>query len=109
MKKVTLLMGLIMAISSCSTVTTIAPKNNSVNMGRLGHNSYCNEIPRIYSGVSYVGCLLFSEQGTNKHTRSDASDVPMAIIDGVFSVVADTAVLPYTIYRQSEDGNIKVE
>ena len=109
MKKMIMLFGLAMTVSSCSTVRTLDPKNDAVNMGKLGHKSYCDQIPRIYSGVSYVGCLLFSEQGTNKHTRSDASDVPMAIIDGVFSVVADTAVLPYTIYRQSVDGSIKVE
>ena len=109
MKKVTLLMGLMMAISSCSTVTTIAPKNNSVNMGRLGHNSHCNEIPRIYSGVSYVGCLFYSEPNRERRNGADFDEVCAAVVDGVFSLVADTAVLPYTIYRQSVDGNIKVE
>ena len=94
-------------LSGCSTIKTINPTYNRVEVSYQGHKSYCKEIPRVYSGVSYNLCLLYGEPNPNG-TVSTIYGVPSFLIDSVFSLAADTVVLPYTIYNQEDKGNIKV-
>lgn len=93
--------------SSCGTMKTINPTLNQVEISYQGHKSYCKEIPRVYSGVAYNVCLLNGEPNPNG-SPGTINDVPIVFIDSVLSLATDTVVLPYTIYRQNEQGNIKV-
>tara|TARA_R110001599_G_scaffold84623_1_gene227814 strand:- start:97 stop:366 length:270 start_codon:yes stop_codon:yes gene_type:complete len=86
---------------------TIDPIYNQVKVSYQGHKSYCKGIPRVYSGISYNACLLYGEPNANG-TLSSINGVPTFLIDSAFSLVADTVVLPYTIYTQVNKGNIKV-
>lgn len=92
---------------SCSTIKTLDPIYNQVEISYQGHKSYCKGIPRIYSGVSYNACLLYGEPNPNGSMGS-INGVPTFIIDSALSLAADTVVLPYTIYTQVNNGNIKV-
>jgi len=98
---------LVLLCFSCATVKTIDPSQNHVKISYKGKKSYCKEIPRIYSGISYNACLLYGEP--SKTARIDSlNGVPFIIIDSAFSVVTDTIVLPYTIISQANKGYIRV-
>ncbi|MDC2887658.1 hypothetical protein [Psychrosphaera algicola] len=58
--------------------------------------------------MSYNFCLLYGEPSKSKNLGGGINDVPWFVFDSVFSVVADTVVIPYTIVTQSNKGNIKV-
>ena len=92
---------------SCATVKTIVPPFNHIEISYKGKDSYCKDIPRIYSGISYNACLLYGEPSTTSNFNS-FNGVPFIVIDSAFSVIADTVVLPYTIATQMNEGNIRV-
>lgn len=92
---------------SCSTIKTINPPQDHVNISYKGKKSYCKKIPRIYSGISYNACLLYGEP-SNVTNIDSFNGVPFIFIDSAFSVITDTIVLPYTITTQVNKGDIKV-
>jgi uncharacterized protein YceK len=77
-----------LAASGCSTIGTVFLPH------RLAQEMPC--IPRVYSGVCADVAIL----------RSDAVDKELAVWDLPFSLVADTLLLPYTIYAQIRHGNL---
>ena len=93
---------------SCATIKTIDPPKNHINISHYGKKSYCEEIPRVYSGVSYNFCLLYGEPSKRVNIGSSVNNVPFVVLDTFFSAVSDTVVLPYTIAMQTEKGSLKV-
>jgi len=93
---------------SCATIKTINPPKNHVKISHYGKKSYCEEIPRVYSGLSYNLCLLNGEPSKKANLGGSLNTIPFFIIDSAFSALADTAVLPYTIVMQKKEGSIKV-
>lgn len=64
-------------------------------------------VPRIYSGVSYDICIL---RGKPSHTSLWLGSVPqLMLVDLALSGVLDTVVLPYTIYKQINEGHIHLK
>lgn len=108
MKKMLCLMVGSFLCVSCATVKTVNPVDNQVDISHEGYKSNCESIPRIYSGTSYSFCLLNSEPSESVNKGATVNGVPLVAVDAVFSVAADTVVLPYTIYSQAKNGNIKV-
>jgi len=99
---------LALCVCSCATIKTIDPPKSHINISHYGKNSYCENIPRVYSGVSYNFCLLYGQPSKSINIGSSFNNVPFFVIDTVFSMVSDTVVLPYTIVMQSKKGSIKV-
>ena len=99
---------LVLCTCSCATIKTIYPPKNHINISHYGKKSYCENIPRIYSGISYNLCLLYGEPSKKVNIGSSLNGFPFVFIDSAFSVVADTVVLPYTITMQANKGSIKV-
>lgn len=97
-----------LSLSACATVKTLPPSTTHVTIDHYGKKSYCKEIPRIYSGFAFNLCKLNGEPSLQENLGSSFNNVPFFIIDGAFSVVADTVVLPYTLYTQSQLGSIVV-
>lgn len=95
-------------LSACATVKTLPPSTTHVTIDHYGKKSYCKEIPRVYSGFAFNLCKLNGEPSQHENLGSSFNNVPFFIIDGAFSVVADTVVLPYTLYTQSQHGSIVV-
>jgi len=86
----------------CGTVTTITNNDEEIARKLRIKNTNCDELSRLYSGFSYNMCILNSHQ-------TGIVFPPLAlvyIVDGLFSVVADTLILPYTGYLQHQQGNI---
>lgn len=87
-----LLLLVLLALSGCSTMATIS--------GGVSPEKFdCDpnySIPRIYSGITNDVRFL----------RGNYADKGFIFWDMPFSLVADTAALPYTIYTQTKYGNL---
>jgi len=84
--------SLVLGLEGCSTIATL------VGMAKPEEFdcSTAPYIPRVYSGV--FNDWRFLTSGTEGST--------LVILDMPFSFVADTLVLPYTIYGQIRYGNL---
>lgn len=97
---------LVFVLTGCGTFQTLAPEKGKVKISYNDKKSYCQSIPRIYSGVAHNFCLLYGEPDrTNYRT---AAEFPFWATDTVLCAVTDTLALPYTISRQIQDGSLKV-
>ncbi len=94
--------------TGCGTINTTF-RGDQLAADKLNrHGSYCSEVPRPYSGVSYNACLFHAEPRT--HPPLFNHDwIPLLVMDAVASAVADTLLLPYTVIRQMEQGSIQVD
>lgn len=99
---------LVLSTFSCATIKTINPPKNHINISHYGKKSYCENIPRIYSGLSYNICLLYGEPSKSVNIGSSFNNIPFVVIDTAFSAITDTVVLPYTIVMQVDKGSLKV-
>lgn len=97
---------LVAALTGCGTVQTLAPDQGKVSISYNDKKSYCQSIPRIYSGVAHNFCLMYGEPSKTSYTA--AADLPVWAIDTMLCAVTDTLALPYTISRQLKDGSLKV-
>jgi uncharacterized protein YceK len=91
-----------LALTGCGTVSSVLQDDTSAAQGLRKQKTYCQSIPRIYSGLAYDFCVL--------NAPPDPTGILAAavLVDLVFSGALDTVVLPYTVYRQGVDGNILV-
>ena len=89
---------------SCGTVSTVGKNNYDVGSILIKKGSYCNTMPRVYSGVGYNLCKMNS-----KPTDFGTILLGLAIVDTVFSAALDSAALPYTIYAQNEYGSFELK
>lgn len=95
---------LMLVLTGCGTFTTLTRDDNAIARSLIKNNTYCDDIPRVYSGVSYNFCILNSRQ-------SGIVFEPVAvfyIVDALFCSVTDTIVLPYTIFQQGQKGSIPI-
>ncbi|ANF83907.1 lipoprotein [Pseudomonas antarctica] len=101
-------------LTGCGTINTVFRPDAVASQNLKESRSHCENVPRIYSGVIYGFCTLNGEpkpdKSLNDQSFSDRSGnaFPIIAIEALASGVADTLVLPYTIYRQSKDGSIEI-
>lgn len=100
------LFTLIVALTGCGSVQTLAPDQGKVKISYNDKRSYCQSIPRIYSGVAHNFCQLYGEP--DKTSYRTAAEFPFWATDTVLCAVTDTLALPYTVTRQIKDGSLKV-
>lgn len=108
MPKVATLLFLLMICQACATVKTVNPSGDHVDIAYYDKKSYCDSIPRIYSGVSHNLCLMYGEPSQTLNMGDSFNGVPYLLIDSALSAATDTLLLPYTIYSQATKGSIKV-
>lgn len=96
------LSALSLVLSGCGTVSTVLQGDEDAARGLRKQKTYCQSIPRIYSGMAYDFCVL------NAPPDPTGFLVPFILLDLTLSGVFDTVSLPYTIYRQATDGNISI-
>jgi uncharacterized protein YceK len=91
-----------MILAGCGTAVTVLQGDEEAARSLRKQKTYCQAIPRVYSGLAHDFCLL--------HAPPDPTGflVPFVLLDLTLSGVFDTVVLPYTIYRQAVDGSIKI-
>ncbi|WP_166218695.1 YceK/YidQ family lipoprotein [Pseudomonas atagonensis] len=89
-------------LSGCGSALTVLQDDADASRELRKRKTYCQSIPRIYSGLAYDFCVL--------HAPPDPSGVlvPFVLLDLPLSGAVDTLSLPYTIYRQVSDGNLSI-
>lgn len=102
--KVPLILVSMIGLSACGTVTTLSGSDQKISSNLSRAESYCESVPRVYSGVAYDVCKL------NSRPSGTAVDLVVGfyLLDGLLSAATDTLVLPYTIIQQSQKGNIQI-
>jgi uncharacterized protein YceK len=91
-----------LVLSGCGTALTVLQDDEDAARGLRKQKTYCQSIPRIYSGLAYDFCIL------NAPPDPTGFLVPFVLLDLTLSGVMDTVSLPYTIYRQANDGNLGI-
>lgn len=89
--------------SGCGTISTTFTDDDTARKRLNDRRTHCASVPRVYSGVAYDFCVLNAEPG---HLGPPAPGIPFIFYDQVFSGVADTVALPYTLFLQMRDGNL---
>lgn len=108
-----LLTALLIAVgmAGCGSVRMLSSdKVAKVEDLRLRGTACGDTLPRVYGGVVYNICVLSGdghERGGPLY-RFGLMMYPAPVIDMGLSAVADTLVLPYTLYRQNRDGDIQM-
>jgi len=94
----------LMCIQACGTITTLSESDTQISSRLTKQDTYCESLPRVYSGVSYDFCKL------NSKPTGTAIDVGVGfyLFDGLLSAATDTLVLPYTIVQQSDKGSMQI-
>ena len=100
------LVGMSLSMGGCGTVTTVL-RGDGVTVRELKEKkTYCQTVPRVYSGVAYDLCVLHAPPSSAAGLALDG--IPWAFIDVPVSAVLDTLALPYTLYRQNADGSLEL-
>lgn len=107
MKTIALLL-ISLSLAGCGTINTVLRGDEVTSRELLDKKSYCNTVPRIYSGVYYDFCLLNAPAPAPEQPGRSGYAMPGLLIDAALCGVLDTVALPYTIYRQSRDGSIEI-
>ncbi|WP_277760322.1 YceK/YidQ family lipoprotein [Pseudomonas sp. A34-9] len=89
-------------LAGCGSVMTVLQDDADVARDMRKQNTYCQSIPRIYSGLAFDFCVL------NAPPDPSGFLVPFVLLDLPLSGVFDTVALPYTVYRQVTDGNLGI-
>jgi uncharacterized protein YceK len=89
-------------LSGCGTAVSVLQDDADVARDMRKQKTYCQSIPRIYSGLAFDFCVL------NAPPDPTGVLLPFVLLDLPLSGVCDTVSLPYTIYRQVADGNISI-
>ncbi|SEE31793.1 YceK/YidQ family lipoprotein [Pseudomonas deceptionensis] len=100
------LIGLSVSLVGCGTINTVVRGDEVTRRDLQKRNTYCDSIPRVYSGVAYDLCILHGPSKTITQDLVTPVLLPLRLLDLIPSAVLDTLVLPYTIYRQSTDDSI---
>ena len=99
---------LVLSLTGCGSVNTAIRSDDVVKENMDSVETKCDSIPRVYSGVSYDFCYLHARPEST-YQGIPSSSPPLMFVDIVFSGVIDTVILPYSIYKQSQDGSIQVK
>ena len=94
----------LIALTACGTLQTGTQSDSLISRDLKRFQTHCHAIPRIYSGVSYDLCML------NGSIENELQQFILGyyLVDTVPSALADTLLLPYTGFRQWQQGNIKL-
>lgn len=95
---------LVVFATGCGTIVTTTNDDKAILDRLAGRKTHCAYISRVYSGVKYDVCNLYAQ-----HNLIPDSFVAFYAFDLVFSGIADTLILPYTVKRQQTVGSIKVD
>lgn len=89
-------------LAGCGSALTVLQDDADAARDLRKQKTYCQSIPRIYSGLAFDFCVL------NAPPDPSGFLVPFVLLDLPLSGVVDTISLPYTVYRQVTDGNLGI-
>lgn len=96
---------LALALTGCGTINTTFRPDSVASEKLTDWKSNCSSIPRVYSGVMLDFCELNAEpKQSSAYQKTNAPE--WVLLDMGLSGIADTLLLPYTIYQQNQYGYI---
>lgn len=96
---------LALALTGCGTINTTFRPDSVAGEKLTDWKSNCSSIPRVYSGVMLDFCELNAEpKQSSAYQKTNAPE--WVLLDMGLSGIADTLLLPYTIYQQNQYGYI---
>ncbi|SEK64311.1 Protein of unknown function [Pseudomonas agarici] len=96
-------------LAGCGTGSTLLRGDDAVSKSLAGYRTYCQAIPRMYSGVVYDFCVMHGEPTAQwQPDGSPVGNFPLIVLDILVSGVVDTVVLPYTINQQVREGSMVI-
>lgn len=99
---------LAVACSGCATTKTVSVVDNGTISNRYWNSTTnCSSLPRVYSGLAHNACFALFASRTNG-SLYNSFEIGGYVLDSMACAVADTLVLPYTIYKQFQWGSIQV-
>ena len=97
------LLAALLAISGCGTINTVFRPDAVASQNLKESRSYCENIPRIYSGVIYGFCTLNAEpapeKSLNDRALSDHENNAFPIIAIEFIVGLEFVFWIYYVFR----------
>ncbi len=101
-KKISLLSTSLL-LAACGSMKTVTKSNFEIGYDLYKNDTKCTSTTRIYSGVTYDFCRFHAE---NTGSSNNVLVSAFYVFDiAFFSPIADTALLPLTIYQQVSYGN----
>jgi len=94
-------------LAGCGTINTVFRDDVVTSDNLKEAESFCGAVPRVYSGVVYNFCLLNGKE-PRPGRISTGPQMGFVAVDMAISAFTDTLMLPYTLYRQHNDGSIEV-
>lgn len=91
-------------VSGCGTVSTVYRSDQYAVSELTKSKTLCTKLPRIYSGVYFNLCQVHS----NSENPFRYITHSFYLFDTIPSALTDTAILPYTIYKQNEKGGLTI-
>ena len=99
-----LLCAVSVMLGGCGSAQTLFSYDETIRRTLKKKHTYCESIPRLYSGVAFDLCLLNALPNTSSGVP--VGFVPIFFFDVFASAAVDTVVSPYTLYRQYKYGSI---
>ncbi|RMR41175.1 hypothetical protein ALP86_03996 [Pseudomonas amygdali pv. mori] len=96
---------LALALTGCGTINTTFRPDSVAGEKLTAWKSHCSSIPRVYSGSMLDSCELHAEPQPFVAYQMRPHPAWVLLDMGV-SGIADTLLLPWTIYQQNEYGYI---
>jgi len=100
-----LLLVMLFYLAGCGSIETPSNTDGRIARDLDKRGTYCETVPRMYSGVAYDFCHLHSRPAST----TGSTFLELHLFDMGLSAIADTIALPYTAYRQATVGSIKLE
>lgn len=95
----------ILLLSGCGTIQSMQSPDD-LRRDMRARKSHCSFLPQLYSGVAYNFCVLNAGQSNPK--KPDLG-LDFLIIDTGLSLIADTGLIPYTLYEQLVRKNTSID
>ena len=106
---------LAIGLYGCGSISTLPKSDAEVRDALAKHDTRCEFLPYIYSGVAYNFCLLNADYSRNPSPslapqfNPSTLSLQFTLLDMLLSGVVDTAALPFTLPKQLEDGPLVLQ
>lgn len=94
-------------IQGCGTFLTTTPYGeNKLKTKPFLEQTYCKSVPSVYSGICFDVCYFVI--APPRLDVKDASLLATFMVDFSVSLAFDTLLLPYTVYKQANYGDVVI-
>lgn len=92
-------------ISACGTVTSLSHSDIELKNKLNQTKTLCTKTTRVYGGIAYDFCQIHAKASQ----PYSAVKTSYYLFDMIPSFIADSLVLPYTVFEQCNKGSLSTE